>query len=84
MDAPIKGVLSEGDRKDARRVAAPPLQSPLGRLLFVVPIATLRGRAAAGEPIDDATVASLWRDARRLKAELAARAVRNAGAAGQM
>ena len=81
VDAPIKGVLSEGDRKDAKRVAAPPLQSPLGRLLFGVPISTLRGRSAAGEPIDDARVAGLWREARRLKAELAARA-RGQGSSG--
>ena len=80
VDAPIKGVLSEGDRKDAKRVAAPPLQSPLGRLLFGAPIATLRGRSAAGEPIDDPGLTGLWRKARRLKAELGMRAARNAGA----
>ncbi|HSD65203.1 MAG TPA: tetratricopeptide repeat protein, partial [Vicinamibacteria bacterium] len=67
VEAPVKGVLSEGDRKDAKRVAAPPLESPLGRLLFGAPIAALRGRAAAGEPIDDALVSSLWREARRLR-----------------
>jgi tetratricopeptide (TPR) repeat protein len=72
--APVKGVLSEGDRKDPKRVVAPPLESPLGRLLFGAPIATLRGRAAAGRDIDDPTVTSLWREVRRLKAELAARA----------
>lgn len=73
VDAPIKGVLSEGDRKDDKRVAAPPLQSPLGRLLFGGPIATLRGRSAAGQPIDDPVLLGLWREARRLKAELGAR-----------
>jgi tetratricopeptide (TPR) repeat protein len=72
-DAPVKGVLGEGDRLDAKRTAAPPLVSPLGRLLFGAPIATLRARAAAGGAIDDAYVAALWREARRLRSELAAR-----------
>jgi tetratricopeptide (TPR) repeat protein len=74
--APVKGVLSEGDRRDAKRVAAPPLESPLGRLLFGAPIAALRGRAAAGEEIDDALVLSLWREARQLRGETARRAAR--------
>jgi tetratricopeptide (TPR) repeat protein len=73
IDVPLKGVLSEGDRRDAKRTAAPPLESPLGRLLFGAPIATLRGRAAAGERIDDAHVIALWRGARRLRSELAVR-----------
>jgi hypothetical protein len=72
----VKGVLSEGDRRDAKRVAAPPLESPLGRLLFGAPIAALRGRAAAGEEIDDALVLSLWREARQLRGETARRAAR--------
>lgn len=77
--APVKGVLSEGDRKTgAAQRAAPPLESPLGRLLFGAPIATLRGRAAAGQPIGDAMVVGLWRDTERLRAELAARAARAA------
>ena len=76
VEAPVKGVLSEGDRKDAKRVAAPPLESPLGRLLFGAPIADLRGRAAAGEPIDDALVSSLWREARRLRRQLSGRVSR--------
>jgi tetratricopeptide (TPR) repeat protein len=76
VDAPIKGVLSEGDRKDTKRVAAPPLQSPLGRLLFGAPIATLRSRSAADQPIDDPGLVGLWREARRLRAELALRAAR--------
>ena len=73
VEGPIKGVLGEGDRRDARRTAAPPLERPLGRLLFEAPIATLWGRAAAGETIDDALVTGLWREARRLRAALAAR-----------
>jgi tetratricopeptide (TPR) repeat protein len=78
VETPVKGVLNEGDRRNAKRSAAPPLASPLGRLLFGAPIATLRGMAAAGEPIDAAVVAGLWRDARRLRRELAARASRPA------
>ena len=72
--APVKGVLSEGDRKDAKRIAAPPLESPLGKLLFGVPIAALRGRAAAGAPIDEATCVQLWRETRGLKTAFATRA----------
>ena len=72
--APVKGVLSEGDRKDLKRVAAPPLESPLGKLLFGAPIAALRGRAAAGAEIDEATVVQLWREARGLKTAFATRA----------
>ncbi len=79
VDAPVKGVLNEGDRRDAKHVAAPPLASPLGRLLFGDPIAALRGRAAAGEPVDAAVVTGLWRDARRLRRELEARASQAAG-----
>ena len=72
--APVKGVLSEGDRKDPKRLAAPPLESPLGKLLFGAPIAALRGRAAAGREIDEATVVQLWREARGLKSAFAMRA----------
>ena len=50
MDAPVKGVLSEGDRRDVTRVAAPPLSSPLGRLLFGEPVERLRAAVAAGQP----------------------------------
>lgn len=73
IDAPVKGVLNEGDRKDAKRVAAPPLTSPLGRLLFEAPVTALRRRAAQGQPLDDALVVALWREARRLRADFAAR-----------
>jgi tetratricopeptide (TPR) repeat protein len=74
VEGPVKGVLGEGDRRDSQRKAAPPLESPLGRLLFGAPVARLRGRAAAGESIDDAFVVSLWREARSLRAGFAARA----------
>jgi len=77
VEGPVKGVLGEGDRRDAKQSAAPPLESPLGRLLFGEPIAALRARARAGEPIDDALVLSLWGEARRLRRELEDRSLRS-------
>jgi tetratricopeptide (TPR) repeat protein len=74
VDAPVRGVLNEGDRQDRKRVAAPPLEYPLGRLLFGEPIATLRERAATGPAIDEAWLTRLWGDAHRLRLALAARA----------
>lgn len=65
----MKGVLSEGDRRDAKRLAAPPLTSPLGRLLFEAPVTALRRRAGLGQPLDDALVVAPWREARRLRAD---------------
>lgn len=57
VDAPVKGVLSEGDRKPAPsdpagRLAAPPLESPMGRTLFEALCAPARGQAvvAPGSP----------------------------------
>ena len=74
MDAPVKGVLSEGDRRDATRVAAPPLASPLGRLLFGELIERLRAHATAGQPISEAQVLQEWRQVRRLRREYERRA----------
>ena len=74
LDAPVKGVLSEGDRRDAQRVAAPPLSSPLGRLLFGEPVERLRAAAAAGQPISEALVLQEWRQVRRLRHEYERRA----------
>ena len=82
IDAPVKGVLNEGDRRDAKRVAAPPLESPLGRLLFGEPIAALRERAAARQPIDEAWLRGLWRETRRLRLRLGARAAVPQAASG--
>jgi hypothetical protein len=65
--APTQGVLSEGDRKDGQRVAAPPLQSPVGRLLFGEPIERLRAHAAAGQALSSRSVVEAWRDVRRLR-----------------
>jgi len=66
LEGPVKGVLGEGDRRDPQRAAAPPLTSPLGRLLFGEPVAALRARAAAGTPLTDTAVLEAWRAARRL------------------
>ncbi len=82
VEAPVKGVLSEGDRRDEKRVAAPPLESPLGRLLFGEPMAALRARSAAGQPIDDASLLELWSDTSRLRRRLARRSADGATAAG--
>jgi len=71
VEAPVKGVLNEGDRRDAKRVAAPPLESPLGRLLFGEELAALRARTAAGQAIDESSLAGLWRETRRLERRLA-------------
>jgi hypothetical protein len=67
VEAPVKGVRSEGARRDAKRVAAPPLGSPLGRLLFGEPTRSLRSLAASGEAIPDAAVLEAWRAVRRLR-----------------
>ena len=74
VEAPVKGVLNEGDRKGGARLAAPPLASPLGRLLFGEPVSAIRARAAAGQPIDAAWLLRLWREARVRRSELHARA----------
>jgi tetratricopeptide (TPR) repeat protein len=75
VDAPVKGVLSEGDRRDAHRVAAPPLSSPLGRLLFGEPVERLRAASPAGQQMSEALVLQEWRDVRRLRQEHERRAV---------
>jgi hypothetical protein len=52
-DAPVQGVLSEGDRKGATTAsgpkAAPPLQSPMGRTLFAEFCARLGARASSDD-----------------------------------
>ena len=73
VDAPVKGVLSEGDRRDAERVVAPPLSSPLGRLLFGEPVLRLHAAAAAGQSISEALVLREWQEVRRLRREHARR-----------
>ena len=77
MEAPVKVVLSEGDRRDAQRIAAPPLSSSLGRLLFGEPVERLRARTSAGQPISEALVLQEWRQVRRLRREYERRAPGN-------
>jgi tetratricopeptide (TPR) repeat protein len=73
VEAPVAGVLNEGDRRDAQGRAARPLSHPLGRLLFGAPVDSLRARAAAGESLSDAVVLEAFREVRRLRREYEAR-----------
>jgi len=67
LEKPVQGVLGEGDRRAApagdasHAAAAPPLESPLGRLLFEAPVLELRSRAAGGRSIRADDVAEAWR-----------------------
>ncbi|MEK7284063.1 MAG: hypothetical protein AAB249_09655, partial [Acidobacteriota bacterium] len=77
VQAPVQGVLSEGDRK-----AAPPLESPMGKTLFSAFSDPLRGRPAGRTPAPaDCDVDSLYPPVRDLAGRLAGRATgRRAGA----
>ena len=77
VQAPVKGVLGEGDRK-----AAPPLASPMGKTLFSALSDPLRGRPAGREAgPEDCDVDGLYSPVRDLARGLAARANgRRAGA----
>jgi hypothetical protein len=70
VQAPVKGVLSEGDRK-----AAPPLESPMGKTLFSDLGSSLRARAD-GPRTDaaDCDVDSLYHPVRDRARDLSARA----------
>jgi tetratricopeptide (TPR) repeat protein len=53
-EAPVKGVLNEGDRKadpatSSGRIAAPPLKAPMGKTLFGA-FSTMATQAAAAQP----------------------------------
>jgi len=66
--APVKGVLNEGDRKDPKFIAAPPLANPMGRMLFGDLAASVRQAAQAGGAAPDAGFVAAWssvREARR-------------------
>lgn len=69
VEGPVKGVLNEGDRRDERGKAAPPLAKPLGRLLFGEPVDALRSAAAAGAPPSDDAILEAWREVQRLRRE---------------
>jgi tetratricopeptide (TPR) repeat protein len=82
-EAPIQGVLSEGDRKaepGADRVAAPPLRTPLGRTLFIAQTAHLRNPDAASRPSSaDPEIDRLYSDMDRFVRDLGRRAAAPAG-----
>jgi len=66
---PVQGVLGEGDRRrippagdESHAAAAPPLESPVGRLLFEAPVLALRARAAEGRPLVTDDVVRAWRE----------------------
>jgi len=67
--APVKGVLSEGDRKDPKRVAAPPLANPMGRMLFGHLAAFVRQAALAGGAASDADFVAAWGSVRKARRE---------------
>ena len=74
VEAPVKGVLSEGDRKAAAGVAAPPLESPMGRTLFEALCQPARMQAA-GSPVSPASLDAVYRPVRDLARRLARRVV---------
>jgi len=60
VEAPTRGVLGEGDRRQGPK-AAPPLTSPVGSLLFGAPIEKLREDGADEEPPTGEAVIAQWR-----------------------
>lgn len=75
VEAPTKGVLSEGDRQGTPQKAAPPLTSPVGRLLFGGPIERLRAQGADGRPVAETALVEDWRAVRALRRVYADRAL---------
>jgi tetratricopeptide (TPR) repeat protein len=72
VEAPVKGVLNEGDRKaggGSSQRAAPPLESPMGRLLFGDPVALMRaaGREPPGK--DTLDIQAAWLSVQRARGE---------------
>jgi len=65
--APVQGVLNEGDRKDAKLVAAPPLTSPMGRMLFGDQAAFVSVAARSGGSAADADFVAAWVSVRRAR-----------------
>lgn len=73
--APVKGVLSEGDRKAGpQRTAAPPLEQPMGRMLFGDALTGARAALAAAAPALD--LEALWQAVSLARAGYARRAAR--------
>lgn len=66
--APVKGVLNEGDRKGPALLVAPPLTTPMGRTLFDGNAAFIRQAARSDGAAGDAEFVRAWtavRGARR-------------------
>ena len=82
VDAPVKGVLGEGDRKaapspGAGKVAAPPLKEPMGKTLFGACSEELKAKALAdapAQPPSRETLGRLYGPVKSLAARLAVRA----------
>jgi tetratricopeptide (TPR) repeat protein len=77
--APVKGVLNEGDRKDPKLVAAPPLANPMGRTLFGDLAAFVREAAQTGGAASDEAFVAAWGAVREARREYE----RRAGARGR-
>jgi len=73
VEGPVKGVLSEGDRRDRGGKATRSLPNPLGQLLFGAPADALRALAAAGTPPSDDAVRQAWSEVARLHREYRSR-----------
>ena len=69
VQAPVRGVLNEGDRKDPKFVAAPPLTSPMGRMLFGELAGFVREAARAGRGATDTDFVAAWRSVRQARRE---------------
>jgi tetratricopeptide (TPR) repeat protein len=69
VDAPVKGVLNEGDRKDAKRIVAPPLAKPMGRLFFGDAAAFVREAARAGRTASYSDFVAAWRSVRKTRSD---------------
>jgi tetratricopeptide (TPR) repeat protein len=67
VEAPVKGVLNEGDRKDSKRIVAPPLAKPMGRLFFGEMAAFVREAARAGRTPGNAEFVEAWRSVRKAR-----------------
>jgi tetratricopeptide (TPR) repeat protein len=74
VEAPVKGVSNEGDRKVQRGAAAPPLAEPLGRTFFGEMAAFVREASRAGRSARDADFIAAWRRVRSARREYRHRA----------
>lgn len=73
-DAPVRGVLGEGDRRGSNRTVAPPLARPMGRTLFEAAASVVRAAAAPDRPLPQADLERAWRAAREARLDYQVRA----------